>query len=85
MRLAALPLLVAALLGLTARSHRRRDELVYLAGSLPLVFLLGLWQWATYGSPFVTGYQVVGAGPVGITGKAESPGRIGLWITINQE
>jgi hypothetical protein len=64
-RLASIPLLVAGVLALTARSDWRRAAAVYLTASMPLVFLLGLWQWATYGSPFTTGYQVVGAGPDG--------------------
>src|SRR5207244_9562258 len=64
-RLASLPLLVASVVGLTARPDWRRAALIYLAGSLPMVVLLGLWQWATYGSPFITGYQAVGAGPGG--------------------
>jgi hypothetical protein len=60
-RLASLPLVPA---GLEATRYRTQAVL-HLATAVPVVLLLAAWQWATYGSPLTTGYQVVGAGPNG--------------------
>jgi hypothetical protein len=54
-------LVVAGLAALTVREARLQLGSIYLLGTLPFVVALGAWQWATFGSPLVTGYQALGA------------------------
>jgi hypothetical protein len=60
-RLAAAPLVIAGLVGLTARPSWRSDAAGYLAGAALPLALLAVWQSLTLGSPVATGY----AGNVG--------------------
>jgi 4-amino-4-deoxy-L-arabinose transferase-like glycosyltransferase len=56
--------------GAAALSNRRQAP-AFVAAAVPFVVGLLLWQWATWGSPFVTGYQAQGASPDG-TGSLSS-------------
>jgi 4-amino-4-deoxy-L-arabinose transferase-like glycosyltransferase len=57
-----LVLIFAGLAGITALPDRRRLVGAFIAGALLLPGLLVLWQLATYGSPWTTGYGAVFAG-----------------------
>jgi hypothetical protein len=58
-------LIVAGLAGLTAQPNWRRRAMLYLAGAVPLLFLLIGWQALMFGSPFTASYQAAGASPGG--------------------
>jgi hypothetical protein len=60
-----LVLVLAGIAGYSARGEGRRSCLLYLVGVVPFVALLGVWQWATFGSPVTTGYQAAQASPDG--------------------
>jgi hypothetical protein len=59
--------LAAGVAALSALPGWRRNVLIYLAASAPVLALLGIWQWAQFGSPLVTAYQAHGATPDGST------------------
>jgi hypothetical protein len=65
MRPVSLLLLAAGLAALSAFPAWRRLGTAYIAGAVPLLVGLGLWQWVTLGSPLLTGYQSRGASPDG--------------------
>jgi len=71
LRSASLVFLVAGLVSLTARDRCRRRALCYVAGALPLLLLLGAWQARVTGSPFQTGYQLLGT-----TGEMDDSGAL---------
>jgi hypothetical protein len=56
-------LLSAGMAGISARGERWRRAALYLTGALPPVVLLGVWQFAMFGSPLTTSYQAAGASP----------------------
>jgi hypothetical protein len=60
-------LVLAGIAAYTARPGWQRHIVLYLAGAVPGIALLGAWQWATFGSPLTTGYQAIGASPDGGT------------------
>jgi hypothetical protein len=66
-RLPLLALTLAGLVSLSAVRTSRRAAAWYLCGAVPLIMLLGLWQFVTFGSPFVSSYQAAGAAPDGST------------------
>jgi hypothetical protein len=65
MRIAAWPLVLAGLVATTARADDRRGRALYVVGALLPLLALGLWQFATFGSPLITTYQAAGATPEG--------------------
>ncbi len=67
-RIPNLFLLGAGLAALSALPEARRRAVLYVAGALPLLVLLGLWQNVTYGSPWTTGYAVLHTGPTAHSG-----------------
>lgn len=60
-------LLLAGMAALTAQAQPRRRLIAYVAGAVPLLALLALWQAYLFGSPLVNGYQATGATPSGDT------------------
>jgi hypothetical protein len=58
-------LLLAGLAAISARCNWRQRAVRFLAGAAPLLLGLALWQWAVWGSPLTTGYQVAGVGAEG--------------------
>ncbi len=67
-RLPTLLLLAAGLAALSTLPDARHRAVYYAAGALLLVALLGLWQQATYGSPWTTGYAALHTGPTAGSG-----------------
>jgi hypothetical protein len=61
-RPASVVVLLAGLLGLTARKRARAWSLAYLAGALPVIAALFVWQALMFGSPLTSGYQAAGYG-----------------------
>jgi len=49
--------LAAAILAITAFYYRRRDAALFLIGMLPIVMLMGIYQWLCFGSPFRTAVE----------------------------
>jgi hypothetical protein len=63
MRPASVVLLGAGVVALSAFPMWRQSTATYVAGAAPLLAALAAWQWMTFGSPLVTGYQSTGASP----------------------
>jgi hypothetical protein len=64
-RPAAVAYLLAGLAAVTALPEKRRRAAAYLVGALPLLTLLGAWQWLEFGSPLTTTYQAGHYTPLG--------------------